>query len=176
MDRFDRIARNMVARELKIGPGVILQGKQGIFRLDRGPWSLDKRGRPGEYNPMMEAGYTHFLSLESPRGKEYNFYWNPKDPDTLYWYKNHRTMVPMKFKNTELPPSLEEIRDKFRFNTLQRDAGNLYEQMKDNLLRIGKMAQGQVPEAAEAQESLHNAMMALEPVFKHIREAEEALS
>lgn len=106
MDK-QRVARELVktARELmsakpKIGPGVKLEGKKGVFTVSSGPSEL--RPSPHGYDRMTNAGYTHFVVLKSPRGKEMKCYLRDGGRDgRLYWYKNHRSLVPFKFENVE---------------------------------------------------------------------------
>lgn len=104
-------AGRTAASRPNIGPGVKLQGKRGIYKVTMGPSELTLG--PRGYSRMMDAGYTHWLRLESPLGKEFEFYVREGDRNTLYWYKNHRTMVPMKFENTALPPDPKELVRRF---------------------------------------------------------------
>lgn len=94
-----KMAKSLMA-VLNIGPFVKLEGKRGLYKVVR---KNELRNDSGHgFNSMMDAGYTHFVVLESPRGKELEFYVRDGGRDgKLHWYKNHRTLVPMKFENVE---------------------------------------------------------------------------
>lgn len=125
-----------------IGPGVELQGKQGIYKITMGPSKLDSG--PRGYNRMMESGYTHWIRLESPRGKEFEFYYRPDQKDSLYWYKNHRTLVPMRFKSVELPPDIKEIRKQVEYGTqsIDRKLGQVMQDALSLIDDLERMAKG----------------------------------
>jgi len=155
------------AAQPNIGPGVALQGKQGVYKLSFGPSKLD--AGPHGYNRSMNEGYTHWLRLESPRGAEFEFYWRPDQPDTVFLHKSHRTTVPMKFKNAKLPPDIKEIARHFPND---RELSRLYSELQKFRL---EMIDSGLPQAEKVAEMLRDVLKDMEALARSIGEARGAM-
>jgi hypothetical protein len=151
-----------------IGKAVTLQGKRGIFKVVLGPTGLSQQG----YNRMVQSGYTHWLRLESPRGREMEFYWRPDKKDVLYWYKNHSNMVPMRFEKAELPPDVREFIRKFP-NTDKRELSQAY---GDLLEFMDELARSGLPQADKVLDILSDALSDIGTVSGKIGDARRELS